>query len=665
MYGLLRFYPGDSFVQAAASVLVQSTAVLLLALIVSRLFLRGRAALRYAVWLCALVCILLSPFAAVTGSYAGSGLVELPPPQVRDWRDTRLVGLPEHAATQQEHSGTPESGVANPAAVSERSENPQQIPRAAAQTDATRTVLAGLFLVWAVGALFMLVKLIFGFGVHAALRRAVQPLDDEDFEPVLEQVRRIIGVERLAPVVTSSAINSPVSIGIRNPLVILPQYLPYALTPEEFRNVLVHEYAHIYQRDHVIALLQRVAAILLWPHPLLLSLNRGLAVAREEVCDNYVLRDSQAPSYARTLLGLAEKTTIFHRSPASVGLAHPRWKLEERVAGILDAGRNLLTGTGAAAFSAIATIFLAAVITTSACRVVSAAPPAGESAMLSVAQVRELVGELESGDSAAKDAVAGKLIAAGTSAAAEVEKLLDSPDEAARARAQQILDALHYVTRTDGEKLEREIDLCIKAAVSSEEDGENQLRKSLEAMEDMGSAPYYLVGVLAGRGETKREEFIARLLAGALDLPAGDAEIDTIILGSATGKKAFRVTSGKNGEPMIIEPEELPLLKGELTPAKVLCLVAVDSALDRDIRVRAVEALAARGAAQAVAILVKMLEKSEGAMLLEVAEALRRLTGQPFGPAAGASIEEIEESLNNWNSWWEKNRKQAGYRFDD
>src|SRR5205085_1358200 len=54
------------------------------------------------------------------------------------------------------------------------------------------------------------------------------------------------------------------------------------------------------------AVLQRLAVILFWPHPLIHQLDRELARAREEVCDNFVLRRTAAPAYARTLLQVAE-----------------------------------------------------------------------------------------------------------------------------------------------------------------------------------------------------------------------------------------------------------------------------------------------------------------------------------------------------------------------
>ena len=60
MKWLLDYYPGDGFAQVALYIFMQATVVVLLALILSRLLRSRGAALRYAIWLCALLCILLS-----------------------------------------------------------------------------------------------------------------------------------------------------------------------------------------------------------------------------------------------------------------------------------------------------------------------------------------------------------------------------------------------------------------------------------------------------------------------------------------------------------------------------------------------------------------------------------------------------------------------------
>jgi hypothetical protein len=112
------------------------------------------------------------------------------------------------------------------------------------------------------------------------------------------------------------------------------------------RHVLIHEFAHVLRRDNLIGLLQRTASILWWPHPLVHSLNRRLSQAREEICDNYAMIHGGKHEYARTLLELSMRQTDHVPLAPMVGLLHVRWRLEDRIAGLLDGGRRLVLGVG-------------------------------------------------------------------------------------------------------------------------------------------------------------------------------------------------------------------------------------------------------------------------------------------------------------------------------
>jgi len=111
----------------------------------------------------------------------------------------------------------------------------------------------------------------------------------------------------------------------------------------ELIATLIHEMAHLLRRDQVVAFLQGFVVAAFWFHPFVRILNRQLARAREEICDNYVLSCTDAPSYSRMLLRLAEMLGSSDPQPAAVGLFTSHWKLETRVAGILNEGRSRMT----------------------------------------------------------------------------------------------------------------------------------------------------------------------------------------------------------------------------------------------------------------------------------------------------------------------------------
>ena len=101
--------------------------------------------------------------------------------------------------------------------------------------------------------------------------------------------------------------------------------------------------AHALRRDARIALVQRVVAVLYWVHPLVPVLNRQLARAREEVCDNVVLSGTSAAEYARTLLALSQTMQATRDRISVVQMFDGRWRLAQRVAGLLNTRRIVMT----------------------------------------------------------------------------------------------------------------------------------------------------------------------------------------------------------------------------------------------------------------------------------------------------------------------------------
>ena len=149
----------------------------------------------------------------------------------------------------------------------------------------------------------------------------------------------------LPPVFTSAAIEGPVVVGLLHPRVILPDGLAESLASDPLRDILIHECAHIIRRDAWVGLLQRVAGAFFWPHPLVRYANGQLTRAREEVCDNHVLRCGNRHDYARTLLDLTERYLPSSADRPGLGLIGTRWTLADRVAGLLDSRRFPMTRT--------------------------------------------------------------------------------------------------------------------------------------------------------------------------------------------------------------------------------------------------------------------------------------------------------------------------------
>ena len=145
-----------------------------------------------------------------------------------------------------------------------------------------------------------------------------------------------------------------------------------AVNGEQMRDVLVHEVAHVLRGDHLIVLLQELARALYWPIVPLHGLIRELGRAREELCDNHVLRGRDPLSYGETLLHLAELSMRARPPRVSVGILHWKGELERRIAGLLDQRRSTMTRSNRSLAFLITLLFVACGTIASATRFIAA-----------------------------------------------------------------------------------------------------------------------------------------------------------------------------------------------------------------------------------------------------------------------------------------------------
>jgi beta-lactamase regulating signal transducer with metallopeptidase domain len=372
MRAIADFSGADALVLLGANVLTQILLVVLLAWALTRIVARRDPAVRHGIWVCALFCVLASPAAAWIMDATGITLVAIPLRAAQLAPPNAAAVTPGAAIPLASRTGTPQSaadsldGLPNAPSLSADASGPwpSSAPGPAKSLESAsqvapaaiglpsfeqrplplwgRTSLRIMCTVWAAGTLLLLARLIYGCLAIRSLRRELSWV----LPPLLGEARRdasrVLGVDRLPPVALTSATTGPFTMGLLRPVVVLPANLMDQLNRQQLRDVLVHEFSHALRRDTVVGLLQRLAAVLFWPHPMVHLLNRELAEAREALCDNFVLRQAEAPDYAETLVLIAEGVRSGPR-PAMVALLERRGGLERRVAGLLDERRKVTT----------------------------------------------------------------------------------------------------------------------------------------------------------------------------------------------------------------------------------------------------------------------------------------------------------------------------------
>lgn len=180
-----------------------------------------------------------------------------------------------------------------------------------------------LITAYAVLSAGMLVYLILGWwGLHR-LRRTSRPAPAE-VDKVLSQV--LPSDLRRPEVRVHGRIRSPISFGIWQPTILLPQRFVTNVTPSALAAVLVHELMHLARRDAWSTLLFGLGQTLYFAIPWFWWLRRHARLAQELIADAAAARVLPAVDYAQLLvdwsargrdrLGLvgAQANGVFHSS---------------------------------------------------------------------------------------------------------------------------------------------------------------------------------------------------------------------------------------------------------------------------------------------------------------------------------------------------------------
>ncbi len=158
---------------------------------------------------------------------------------------------------------------------------------------------------WAGGVFLFLSRLLGGWIRVMRTKREAREFLSPIWITKFRQLTESLQVEARARLTRSASVAVPVVIGWLKPVVIVPARIFTELSDDQIEAILVHELAHVRRHDYVVNLLQSVVETLLFYHPAVWWVSRGIRAEREFCCDDVaVSRSSDALRYARALLEL-------------------------------------------------------------------------------------------------------------------------------------------------------------------------------------------------------------------------------------------------------------------------------------------------------------------------------------------------------------------------
>jgi TonB family protein len=135
----------------------------------------------------------------------------------------------------------------------------------------------------------------------------------------------------------SGEVSSPVTFGIRKPVILLPASFP-ELDAGMRDAILCHEVLHVRRRDWVFTLAEELVRAVFWFHPAIWWLLGEIGLAREQAVDREVVEMTQArDQYLDALLAIAGARPRLDLAPAPLFLR--KRHLKQRVVSILKEAR--------------------------------------------------------------------------------------------------------------------------------------------------------------------------------------------------------------------------------------------------------------------------------------------------------------------------------------
>ncbi|WP_395746764.1 M56 family metallopeptidase [Prosthecobacter sp.] len=294
--------------------LAKSAGIVLLAFATQHLWRNASAAQRCAVWLAAFAALLLLPF---TQLWQPCWSIDFAQPEAQ----TPLPQL---------------SPVVHAAAASE-----VVMPEYKAQSWLpTLSAMQWAACVWGAGCVWLLALRLLGSLQLRRLRAQTRLLEDGRVLACAARVARTLGLRRTVSLRTSSSVTVPLTWGIIQPVLLLPEH---CLEWDEacLEAALRHEMGHIRHGDALTRLITTFITAVYWPNALVWLAAKAWRTTQEQAADDLVMSGGAvAENYALQLLDAARGVQAAGGLCAPVmAMAQPS-TLETRLSAIMDGGRN-------------------------------------------------------------------------------------------------------------------------------------------------------------------------------------------------------------------------------------------------------------------------------------------------------------------------------------
>jgi TonB family protein len=192
-------------------------------------------------------------------------------------------------------------------------------------SEAAPTPLPALLLVtaavlYAAVSAYFAARFLWGGMNLSLLRRETVPVQlSRDAAIFWERCRRRFAIDDVS-IAASSRVFSPVTMGLRRKLLLLPAVMVDVLPNGDLETVIAHEFAHMQRNDFMKNLFYELLSLPVTYHPLLWVTRTRVMESRELVCDQMAAAMSGRNEYAGSLLRMASLLVPGKPMPHTIGI---------------------------------------------------------------------------------------------------------------------------------------------------------------------------------------------------------------------------------------------------------------------------------------------------------------------------------------------------------
>lgn len=325
---------------------------------------------RYTIWLAALVLCVIAPLLSSTQ------ILSIPPLSFKSTPLPSSSALPTNYQTTTTNDGgdTPLTNVR---------ERNRPIVKASSEKVQMLTIAYLLFILFAV---FRLARL---WWRKEKLRKSATSSGlTAQIESVATHCSNLFHIRHVG-VARSSLAGVPCTLGVRRPLIVLPDSFCRYISDNTLLSVIAHEMAHVSRRDYLTKLLVEFISLPISFHPITFLIKRQLDREREVASDELVTKRAMMPDvYARSLLSAAGLSLLPTRQVITLSI-FDGGNLEKRIMRLANKKVSMSRNKGRMILTTVLFVLCMAAVSLSAFGVELRADLAGNLSLLKTAVASE------------------------------------------------------------------------------------------------------------------------------------------------------------------------------------------------------------------------------------------------------------------------------------